>query len=63
MYLQGTKANLDILDEDGNEQIRELGLVVARGPMLTLISPVDGSEQIPNPFIQPEAEAGGATIL
>jgi len=49
-------------DEDGNEQSRELGLVVARGPMLTLISPVDGSEQIANPFIQ-EVETGGATIL
>ncbi|KAI5817263.1 hypothetical protein BZA77DRAFT_233151, partial [Pyronema omphalodes] len=41
-------------DEDGNESIRELGLVVARGPMLTLISPVDGSERIENPFLQQE---------
>lgn len=39
------------LDEEGNEHSRELGLVVARGPMLTLISPVDGSEQIDNPFM------------
>ncbi|TGZ84715.1 U6 snRNA-associated Sm-like protein LSm7 [Ascodesmis nigricans] len=39
-------------DDEGNEHIRELGLVVARGPMLTSISPVDGSEQIENPFLQ-----------
>jgi len=50
-------------DEDGNEQTRELGLVVARGPMLTLISPVDGTEQIANPFIQTEIETGGVTML
>ncbi|KAF8425628.1 hypothetical protein EV426DRAFT_53554 [Tirmania nivea] len=50
-------------DEDGNEQSRELGLVVARGPMLTLISPIDGSEQIANPFLVAEMEAGGATVL
>ncbi|KAI5783597.1 hypothetical protein EDC01DRAFT_599685, partial [Geopyxis carbonaria] len=41
-------------DEDGNEQTRELGLVVARGPMLTLISPIDGSERIENPFMAQE---------
>lgn len=40
------------VDEDGNEHTRELGLIVARGPMLTLISPIDGSEQIDNPFLQ-----------
>jgi U6 snRNA-associated Sm-like protein LSm7 len=42
------------IDEEGNEHTRELGLVVARGPMLTLISPVDGSERIENPFLQQE---------
>ncbi|RPB19503.1 U6 snRNA-associated Sm-like protein LSm7 [Terfezia boudieri ATCC MYA-4762] len=50
-------------DEDGNEQNRELGLVVARGPMLTLISPIDGSEQIANPFLAAEMEASGATLV
>ncbi|KAI5858631.1 hypothetical protein BZA05DRAFT_326691, partial [Tricharina praecox] len=39
-------------DDEGNEHTRELGLVVARGPMLTLISPVDGSERIENPFLE-----------
>ncbi|KAI5801448.1 U6 snRNA-associated Sm-like protein LSm7 [Peziza echinospora] len=43
-------------DENNDEHVRELGLVVARGPLLTLISPVDGSEQIPNPFLQPTEE-------
>ena len=43
-------------DDDGNEQTRELGLVVARGPLLVLISPVDGSEVIENPFAVTEEE-------
>ncbi|ORY86292.1 LSM domain-domain-containing protein [Protomyces lactucae-debilis] len=34
---------------DTNET-RELGLIVVRGPTLVLISPVDGSEEIANPF-------------
>jgi U6 snRNA-associated Sm-like protein LSm7 len=42
------------VDDEGNEHTRELGLVVARGPMLTLISPVDGSERIENPFMAVE---------
>ncbi|KAI9675633.1 MAG: Sm-like protein lsm7 [Caeruleum heppii] len=37
-------------DDDGNESSRTLGLVVARGTLLVLISPVDGSEEIANPF-------------
>ncbi|EWC47133.1 U6 snRNA-associated Sm-like protein LSm7 [Drechslerella stenobrocha 248] len=41
-------------DEEGNEQSRDLGLVVARGPLLVLISPVDGTEQIDNPFAASE---------
>ena len=41
-------------DDEGVEHTRELGLVVARGPMLTLISPVDGSERIENPFLPQE---------
>lgn len=31
---------------------RSLGLLVARGTLLVLISPVDGSEEIANPFVQ-----------
>ncbi|KAH7358635.1 hypothetical protein B0T11DRAFT_340889 [Plectosphaerella cucumerina] len=41
-------------DDEGNETTRSLGLVVARGTLLVLVSPVDGSEQIANPFAQPE---------
>ena len=43
-------------DEEGNESTRSLGLVVARGTLLVLISPEDGSEVIANPFVTEEAE-------
>lgn len=33
---------------------RALGLVVLRGPTITLLSPVDGSEEISNPFVNQE---------
>ncbi|BFZ59035.1 U6 snRNP-associated protein Lsm7 [Saitoella coloradoensis] len=41
--------------EDGQvtEQTRQLGLIVVRGVNLVLISPIDGSEEIPNPFAPP----------
>jgi len=39
-------------DDEGNETTRNLGLVVARGTLLVLVSPVDGSEEIANPFLQ-----------
>ena len=39
-------------DDQGNESTRSLGLVVARGTLLVLVSPVDGSEEIANPFVQ-----------
>jgi len=29
---------------------RSLGLVVVRGPLITIVSPMDGSEEIANPF-------------
>lgn len=41
-------------DNDGNEMTRPLGLVVVRGTLLVVISPVDGSEVIPNPFAKTE---------
>ncbi|KAJ5082682.1 Ribonucleoprotein LSM domain eukaryotic/archaea-type [Penicillium argentinense] len=41
-------------DEEGNQTTRTLGLMVARGTLIVLISPADGSEEIPNPFVQPE---------
>lgn len=37
------------------ENTRDLGLVVCRGPGVVVVCPIDGMEQIPNPFIaQPE---------
>jgi U6 snRNA-associated Sm-like protein LSm7 len=41
-------------DDTGNETTRSLGLVVARGTLLVLISPADGAEEIANPFVQRE---------
>jgi len=41
-------------DDEGNESSRSLGLIVARGTLLVLISPVDGSEEIANPFQPPD---------
>lgn len=41
-------------DDEGNESSRPLGLVIARGTLLVLVSPVDGSEEIANPFVQAE---------
>ncbi|KAG2121303.1 U6 snRNA-associated Sm-like protein LSm7 [Suillus clintonianus] len=35
-------------------QSRMLNLVVLRGPTITLLSPVDGSEEIANPFVAQE---------
>lgn len=43
-----------VVDDAGNESSRSLGLIVARGTLLVLISPVDGSEEIANPFNQQE---------
>ncbi|KFH40567.1 U6 snRNA-associated Sm-like protein-like protein [Hapsidospora chrysogenum ATCC 11550] len=43
-----------VRDDQGKESTRPLGLVVARGTLLVLISPVDGSEEIANPFAQPD---------
>jgi len=45
---------LTLADEDGNESSRELGLLVARGTLLVLISPIDGKEEIANPFLNPD---------
>ncbi|KAK2075426.1 hypothetical protein P8C59_009555 [Phyllachora maydis] len=43
-----------VQDQEGNMTTRPLGLVVARGTLLVVISPVDGSEEITNPFAQPD---------
>ncbi|KAJ8453416.1 hypothetical protein ONZ51_g11108 [Trametes cubensis] len=39
---------------DGQQTTRNLGLVVLRGPTITLLSPVDGFEEIANPFVAQE---------
>ncbi|WBW75491.1 Lsm2-8 complex Lsm7 [Schizosaccharomyces osmophilus] len=42
--------------EDGKflDKTRKLGLIVVRGTTLVLLAPMDGSEEIPNPFLQQE---------
>lgn len=42
-------------DDEGVESSRSLGLLVARGTMLVLISPLDGSQEIANPFMAPDS--------
>jgi len=41
-------------DQEPEIHIRSLGLTVLRGPTITLLSPVDGLEEIPNPFLDQE---------
>ncbi|KAJ2906025.1 U6 snRNA-associated Sm-like protein LSm7 [Zalerion maritima] len=43
-------------DEEGNPSKRSLGLVVVRGTLLVGISPIDGSEEIANPFLQADED-------
>ncbi|KAI9791406.1 MAG: Sm-like protein lsm7 [Peltula sp. TS41687] len=43
-------------DDEGNESSRQLGLVVARGTLLVLVAPLDGSAEIPNPFLQQQQQ-------
>jgi hypothetical protein len=55
-FVEWRREGLTILsshaDDEGNESSRSLGLVVVRGTLLVLVSPVDGSEEIANPFVQ-----------
>lgn len=46
----------NLSDDEGKVSSRSLGLVVARGTLLVLVSPIDGSEEIANPFLQGEEE-------
>ncbi|KAF8316435.1 U6 snRNA-associated Sm-like protein LSm7 [Clavulina sp. PMI_390] len=48
---------LDEVEEHFQEpepHTRKLGLVVLRGPTITILSPTDGSGEIANPFVQAE---------
>ncbi|KAF8515727.1 U6 snRNA-associated Sm-like protein LSm7 [Hysterangium stoloniferum] len=59
--LKGYDQLLNLVLDEVEEEIAEpephrrtLGLVVLRGPTITLLSPVDGSEEIENPFLAAE---------
>lgn len=54
MNLVLDEAKETMRDDEGKETTRSLGLTVARGTLIVLISPVDGSEEIANPFAQAE---------
>jgi len=48
---------MDDVEENVQEpkpHVRKIGLAVLRGPQITILSPVDGSEEIDNPFAGPE---------
>ncbi|MQL90382.1 hypothetical protein Taro_022962 [Colocasia esculenta] len=36
------------------DQTRRLGLIICRGTAVMLVSPTDGTDEIANPFLQPE---------
>lgn len=44
----------EIFQTESEQTTRSLGLVVLRGPTITLLSPVDGHEEIANPFLAQE---------
>lgn len=59
--LKGYDQLLNLVLDEVEEQLSEpsprtraLGLVVLRGPTITLLSPVDGFEEIANPFMAQE---------
>jgi hypothetical protein len=54
VFSPATSLDLHPVDDEGNVRYRKLGLIVARGTLLVVISPVDGSEEIANPFMQEE---------
>ncbi|KAI0727762.1 U6 snRNA-associated Sm-like protein LSm7 [Fomitopsis betulina] len=53
LVLDEVEENLQT-ESDVDPKTRKLGLVVLRGPTITLLSPVDGFEEIANPFAQQE---------
>ncbi|KAF8987268.1 Sm-like protein lsm7, partial [Haplosporangium bisporale] len=54
LVLDETEECLRDLDGHLLDQTRTLGLIVCRGPSVILISPMDGTLEIANPFIQEE---------
>ncbi|KAI0668831.1 U6 snRNA-associated Sm-like protein LSm7 [Trametes maxima] len=53
LVLDEVQENVQI-ESEGQSTTRNLGLVVLRGPTITLLSPVDGFEEIANPFVAQE---------
>jgi len=59
--LKGYDQLLNLVLDDVTEELqlpephtRSLGLTVLRGPTITVLNPVDGSEEIANPFLATE---------
>ena len=52
LYLLAKAESITIVEPEPHT--RTLGLVVLRGPTITLLSPVDGAEEIANPFAAQE---------
>ncbi|KIM41757.1 hypothetical protein M413DRAFT_71169, partial [Hebeloma cylindrosporum] len=59
--LKGYDQLLNLVLDDVTEELqfpephtRSLGLTVLRGPTITVLNPVDGSEEIANPFLPTE---------
>jgi U6 snRNA-associated Sm-like protein LSm7 len=59
--LKGYDQLLNLVLDDVTEELqlpephtRSLGLTVLRGPTITVLNPVDGSEEIANPFLAAE---------
>ncbi|PPQ77881.1 hypothetical protein CVT25_015368 [Psilocybe cyanescens] len=59
--LKGYDQLLNLVLDDVTEEVqlpephtRTLGLTVLRGPTITVLNPVDGSEEIANPFLAAE---------
>ncbi|KAK9453858.1 hypothetical protein V1511DRAFT_503425 [Dipodascopsis uninucleata] len=48
------RGEAEVEGQASQDQTRPLGLIVVRGPLLLMISPVEGGEEIANPFIQAE---------
>jgi U6 snRNA-associated Sm-like protein LSm7 len=63
LTLAHPQTNRSKTDDEGNTSSRPLGLLVARGTLLVLISPLDGSEEIANPFVQATEDGGEAAAI
>ncbi|CAK7330841.1 unnamed protein product [Dovyalis caffra] len=55
-YFYGTDIILKYADDPlkTTDQTRRLGLIICRGTAVMLVSPTDGTDEIANPFVQPD---------